>query len=189
MKEEWKPVIGYEGLYEVSNMGRVKSLKRAVWYNNGYYKTVPEKILKAWKNKDGYLQVGLHKDGKSKLYYVHRLAAEVFLDNPQNLPVINHRDENKSNNVVSNLEWCSVFYNNTYKDRAKKAGKKTSEKLINNTKLSKAVFGINKVSGLILEFPSAREAGRVLGINQSHITKCCKGKYKSIGGFYWYYAE
>ena len=180
MKNEiWRDIEGYEGLYQVSNKGRVKSVERIVWDNRGYYKTIQEKILKPEKTKWGYLRVVLCRDNKKKHYMIHRLVGQVFLENPQNLPVINHIDENKENNCSSNLEWCSISYNNNYNDRTKKIAEK----------LSKPVFSIDKISGLILEFPSAHEASRQTGINQSHICDCCNGKRKSAGGYYWHYAE
>ena len=180
MREEWRPVVGYEGLYEVSNTGNVKSLERTVWDSvRGYYRTIPERILKVGKTTNGYLHVQLYKDGKGKWYLVHRLVAVAFIGNPNNLLVINHKNEIKSDNRVSNLEWCSHSYNNSYNDKGKKIGEKNS----------KPVIGINKVSNLILEFSSAHEAERKLGINNSSIIKCCKGKAKSAGNFYWYYAD
>ena len=181
-KEIWKDIEGYEGLYKVSNRGRVRSLERTARYGRGY-RTVPEKILKARKNNNGYLYVKLCKDGKGKMYTVHKLVATAFCDNPHGFKEVNHIDENKSNNVVSNLEWCSRSYNNTYNDRAKKVGKKNT----NHPKESKPVLAIYKINGLILEFPSIMEAARQTGIDPGNITKCCKGKYKSIGGFYWMY--
>lgn len=171
MREEWRPLVGYEGLYEVSNRGNMKSLN--------YRRTGKEGILKAVKDKDGYLRVQLWKDGKRKMYAVHRLVAQAFLPNPNNLPIINHKDENKQNNKVENLEWCNISYNNIYNGRAKKVAEK----------LSKPVIAIDKINGLILEFPSAHEASRQTGIAQSHINACCKGKRKSCGGFYWMYAD
>ena len=176
MKEEiWKDIKGFEGRYMVSNMGRVKSLN--------YRRTGKEKILKGRNSGYGYLQVQLCKDGKVKKYLVHRLVATAFLENPQNLPVINHKNEIKSDNRVSNLEFCSYSYNNTYNGRAKKVGKKTAEKL------SKPVIGINKISGLIIEFPSTREASRQLDIHNGNICDCCNGRKKSAGGYIWFYAD
>ena len=164
MKEEiWKDIQGYEGKYMVSNYGRVKSLN----YNN----TGKEGIMKLTKDGNGYLQVQLHKDGKVKECRVNRLVAQAFLENPDNLPEVNHKDKIRTNNNVENLEWCTTQYNVEYSK-------------------AKAVIGINKVSGLILEFPSSREAERQTGINQSHICACCKGKrYKSVGGYVWFYAD
>ena len=179
-KEIWKDIEGFEGLYQVSNMGRVKSLERTVWNKGtGYYMTVSERILKANNVGKGYLQVKLFKDGKRKTCYIHRIVATAFLDNPKNYNEVNHKDEDKTNNCVDNLEWCSHSYNNNYGTKNQRAVKK----------LSKPVIGVDKVTGLILEFPSAKEAGGVLGIDSSHITQCCKGKYKSIGGFVWHYAD
>lgn len=99
-KELFKAIEGYEGLYEVSNLGNVKSLRRGI-------------ILKPGKAR-GYLKVNLRKDNKSQYFAVHRLVAMVFIPNPENLPYVNHKDENPSNNCVENLEWCSAQYNNTY---------------------------------------------------------------------------
>lgn len=192
MKEIWKPVRNYEGKYMVSNLGNVKSLN--------YNRTGEEGILRAGKRKDGYLYVNLCKEGIMKTYQIHRLVAESFLPNPNNLPCVNHKNELKADNRLENLEYCSYSYNNTYNGRAKKAGKKIAEKQRGRKqseetkkkigeKLSKPVIAINKVSGLIVEFPSAMEAERTLGIAHSSIIKCCKGKLKSSGGYYWHYAD
>ena len=163
MKEEiWKDIQGYEGLYMVSNLGRVKSLN--------YHRTGKERIMKPSDNGHGYLFVVLCKDGKDKNCRINRLVAQAFLPNPNNLPEVNHKDENPKNNRVENLEWCSRQYNVDYS-------------------LSKAVIGIDKVSGLILEFPSTREAERQTGISKGNICDCLKGRQKSAGGFYWQYAD
>lgn len=98
--ETFLSVPGYEGLYEVSNKGNVKSLRRGI-------------ILKP-SILHGYLRVGLHKDNKTQYYVVHRLVALVFIPNPENLPFVNHKDESRNNNCVENLEWCTAQYNNTY---------------------------------------------------------------------------
>ena len=177
MEEIWRDVKEYEGYYQVSNRGIVKSLN----YNH----TGKEGIMKAQDNGDGYLYVNLWKEGKMKSCTIHRLVAIAFLPNPNNLPEVNHISEDKSDNRVENLEWCSRLYNNTYNDRAKKAGKKQR----NDPNKSKAVVGIHKINGLILEFPSAMEASRQTGIDQGNITRCCNGRYKSAGGFYWYYVD
>ena len=178
MKEIWKDIEGYEGLYQVSNMGRVKSLERMKWNGRGYQK-IPEKILKASEYRGGYLQVNLSKDGKAKDCKIHRLVATAFLENTDNLPIINHKDENPKNNCVQNLEWCSYSYNNSYNDKGKKIGKK----------LSKPVFSVDKESGLIMWWQSAHEAERMTGINHSNIIKCCQGKMKSCGNHIWFYAD
>ena len=191
-KEIWKDIEGYEGLYKVSNMGNVKSLN--------YRRTGKEGILKALKNRGGYLYVNLYKDGICKRCTIHRLVAIAFISNPDNLPEVNHKDENKSNNVISNLEWCSSSYNLSYNDRAKKVGKKVAEKLRGRKqseehikkraeKRSKPVIAIAKRTGLIVEFASAHEAEIETGIAHSSIIKCCKCKLNSCGGFYWMYVQ
>ena len=135
--------------------------------------------MKPGKTSYGYLYVHLWKYGKAKFYYVHRLVASAFCENQEGYTEVNHRDEDKTNNCVENLEYCSRSYNLTYNDRAKRVGKKTS----------KPVIGIDKISGLIVEFSSINEASRQTGINQGNIVSCCKGKLKSCGEFYWMYAN
>ena len=175
MREEWRPLVGYEGNYEVSNRGNMKSLN----YNH----TGKENIMKPQKNRDGYLIIGLWKDGKAKWYLVHRLVASVFCENPHGYTEVNHLDEDKTNNCADNLEWCSRSYNLTYNDRAKKIGEKNT----NHPKTSKPVIAIDVRTGLILEFASSREAERETGIPHGNIIQCCKGKLNSCGGFYWMY--
>ena len=162
MKEIWRDIKRYEGRYRVSNLGRVKSLN--------YSNTGKEGILNAEDNGKGYLRVKLWKDGKVEKCRINRLVAQAFLPNPDNLPEVNHKDEDKTNNRVDNLEWCSRQYNVEYSQ-------------------GKAVIGINKVSGLILEFPSISEASRQTGINSRNICACLKGRQKSTGGYYWHYAS
>ena len=106
--EEWKNVIGYEGLYEVSNKGNVRNVRRNT-------------LLKLSKNRYGYIQVYLYKNGIRTVFRVHRLVAEAFIPNPDNLPQINHKNEDKSNNCVENLEWCTAKYNNNYGHRTENA--------------------------------------------------------------------
>ena len=171
MREEWRPIRNYEGLYEVSNMGRVKSLN--------YNKTGKERILNAYDKGNGYLVVGLWKSGKRKLYLVHRLVATAFCDNPHGFKEVNHLDEDKGNNCADNLEFCSRSYNCNYGTRNKRVAEKKS----------KPVLAIDKVTGLIVEFVSSREAERQTGIANQNINACCKGKRKSTGGFYWMYAN
>ena len=168
--EHWREIAGYEELYEVSDKGRVKSL--------GNNKSRKEKILKPQKRTDGYLQVGLHKDGHVKMLKVHRLVAEAFIQNPQGLETVNHKDEVKTNNVASNLEWMTQGDNVNYGTRNKRAGEA----------LSKQVQMLDKQTGeLLATFPSINEAWIVTGIYHSNISKCCIGKRKSAGGYIWRY--
>ena len=114
MKEVWKDIQDYEGFYQVSNLGRIKSL--------GNSKTRKEKILKPIYHKQ-YYQITLSKNNIRIQYRVHRLVAEAFIPNPDNLPQVNHKDEDKTNNYVDNLEWCDALYNNNYKDKGKRISK------------------------------------------------------------------
>ena len=177
-EEYWKDIEGYEGLYQVSNLGRVKSLKD----NRGNYR---EKILKQLKDKDGYLYVNLYKNRKMKGCKVHRLVAQTFIHNPNinHYTQINHIDEIKSNNCIENLEWCTCNYNVNYGTRTERMSKSNT----NNIKRSKPVIGINKINGYICEFPSTHEVERVMGIAQADISRCCNGKQKSAGGYKWFY--
>lgn len=115
--EIWKEIKGYEGLYEVSNLGRVRSVDRTVLYKNGQTHIHKGKLLVPGVGKTGYMQVCLCKNGEMKHPLIHRLVAETFIPNPDNLPQINHKDENPSNNVLDNLEWCTAEYNLKYGGR------------------------------------------------------------------------
>lgn len=114
MIEKFKPVQGYAGIYEISNMGRVKSLSRVVERKDGNTRVTEDRIILPFLTKCGYHQIVLCKDGVRKKHYIHRLVANAFIENPNKLPIINHKDENKLNNRVDNLEWCSAYYNLRY---------------------------------------------------------------------------
>lgn len=115
MKEIWKDVVGYEGYYQVSNLGRVRSVPRRVARdNNGFTRHVDGRVMKGTDNGHGYLIVSLNREGKRKNHYIHRLVAAAFCENPDVKPHINHLDHNRSNNVCSNLEWCTVRENIGY---------------------------------------------------------------------------
>lgn len=127
MEETWKSVVGYEGLYEVSNLGNVRSVDRTLNCKDGKIKHRKGHLLSP-KTDEGYFRVSLSKDGVKKLYKVHRLVAMAFIPNPDNLPVVNHKDEDKKNNKVENLEWCTVQYNSTYGSSVEKNLKTRVEK-------------------------------------------------------------
>ena len=175
IKEIWKPIEGYNGLYQVSNMGRVKSLERNVVKGKGGLYKIEEKILKGSKDKDGYLCVNLSKDGKVKTHKIHRLVAQAFLPNPNNLPQVNHRNENKTDNRVENLEYCDSKYNNNFGTRTEKT--------------QKPILQFTKNGDFIKKWNSATQIQRELGFYNSHISNCCKGKYKSAYGYEWGYAD
>ena len=173
INEEWKPVEGFEGLYEISSLGRVKSLN--------YRHTGNERILKPGKVGGGYLQVELCRDGKVKRFLVHRLVATAFIPNPEGLPEVNHKDEVKINNCVSNLEHCNAKYNNSYGTH----NVRVSAALTNHPAKSKTVEASKypDFSEICLRFPSTQEADRN-GFNQGAVSTCCLGHYCSKGNFY-----
>ena len=168
MKEEFRDIAGYEGLYEVSNLGNVKSLNKR-----------KGRILKPSKEKTDYLRVCLSKQGVEKKYLVHRLVAQAFIDNPNNLTEINHKDEDKQNNRVDNLEWCNRCYNINYGTRNQKVGESNT----NHPNESKQVLCLE--TGKI--YPSTMEVQRQLGFAQGHISSACNGKLKQAYGYTWRY--
>ena len=181
IKEYWKPIKGYEDLYMVSNWGRVKSFDRWVKSKNGSIRICRGRILKPYTNKDGYLYVVLSKNNKQKTFKVHRLVAEAFLPNPYNLLQVNHRDENKLNNNVDNLEWCTNEYNINYGTRTERMSKSKI-----NGKRSKIVIQYNLDGTFVREWPSAMECDRN-GYDQGNVSACCRGKLKTYKGYIWKY--
>lgn len=178
--EVWKDIKGYEGVYKVSNHGRVLSLERKIptsYFNRINH--VPEKILKHSVTRHGYHMVTLYHNDIANRQLVHRLVANAFLENADNLPFINHLDENKSNNCVGNLEWCTAQYNVNYSG--------TIQKAVNSRKRSVSQF--EKTGKLIKNYESATVASKETGIFSSSITLACKGKYKTAGGYIWKYYE
>jgi len=178
MQEIWKDVNGYEGLYQVSNLGRVESLQRDV-----------NLILKPRLRRDGYLIVSLSKNGKVKSKPIHRLVATAFIPNPDNKKTVNHKDGNKLNNHVTNLEWNTSSENNKHAyNIGIKIGSMTG-KFGNEHNRSTKINQYNKIGVFINSFGSSHEIKRKLNINPSHVISVCKGKRKTAGGFIWKYAE
>lgn len=176
---EWKPIKGFEGLYEVSNTGMVRSLDHERKNKNGSY-IQNGKILKIGINKrTGYLMVSLSKDGKSKTQYIHKLVANAFIENPKEYKCINHLDENKNNNNVENLEWCNHKINDNHGTRNERISKK----------LSKKIKQYDLKGNYIKSWNSSVEIEKTIGIDQSNICLCCNGKRNSVGGYLWRYAE
>lgn len=182
INEQWRPVDGFEELYAVSNLGRVKSLN--------YKRTGAEKILKPVKRKDGYLQVNLCRNEKCKTFLIHRLVAAAFIPNPMGFTEINHLNEDKTNNYVDNLEFCDRRYNLNFGHH----NEKVSASLTNHPALSKTVEAsrFSDFSEIELRFLSTNEAGRN-GYNQSSVSACCRECYHYEGnnkykGLYWRYA-
>ena len=182
MNEQWKDVSGYEGLYQVSNLGNVKALEREVLGKDGKIYHYKERILKSFYNDTGYLHVALHKNGKRKTCKVHRLVAQAFIPNPNNLPIINHRDENKSNNLYTNLEWCDHKYNTNYGTRTERWREHNKDK---HERQQKKV--LNVTTGEI--FNSLKEVEEKLEIPHSNVSKCCHGERKTAGGYEWQFVS
>ena len=196
MEEIWKDIEGYEGLYQISNYGRVKSLN--------YAKQGKEKILKDRISNSGYKRVNLSKSGERKTYYVHRLVAETFIPNPNGYSEVNHKDEDKSNNNIDNLEWCTSKYNSNYGTRnerqsEKMKGRKLTEE--HKNKISEGNKGKKSINGYKLNilgdknpnakkvkcittneiFTTIKEASEKYNIFSQNIIACCKGRSKSAG--------
>lgn len=174
--EEWKDIKGYEGLYQVSSDGRVKSLEKS--YNVGYggIKHQDEFIMSPSIVGNGYLHVTLCKDGKKRYKRIHRLVAEAFIPNPENYPVINHKDENPKNNNVENLEWCTQGYNNTYGGRTKRMAESQSKKVYQYT-----------LDGELVKIWNSTRECREEGYSQGHVAACCRGERNQHKGYKWSY--
>ena len=164
MEEIWRPINGYQGLYGVSDQGRVRSLKFG-----------KERILKPRRTPQGYLLVCLCKNGEIKQCLVHRLVSQTFIPNPDNLPQVNHKDENKENNSVQNLEWCDGKYNINYGTRTQR--------------ISKPVLQFTKDGEFVKEWRSSSEIEMNLGYSKCNISKCCNGRYKSAYDYIWKFKD
>ena len=157
--------------YEVTTTGEVINTKTG-------------KVLKGQKDKDGYLKVQLCKNGKVKIFLIHRLVAQAFIPNPLNLPQVNHKDEDKTNNTVENLEWCTPKYNSNYGTH----NKRSAESNINGKK-SKTVLQLRMDGSLVRVWPSTAEIQRQLHYSSGNISQCCNGKLNSSYSYKWCYAK
>lgn len=210
-----KDINDYEKLYAITEYGEVWSYKR-------------NKFLKKCLTKSGYYIVNLHKNGVMKSYRINRLVAIAFIPNPNNLPLVNHKDENKLNNSVDNLEWCDIKYNNNYGNRNKKLSEskksynlsvETRQKLSNSSKgrklsddtkrkiseskakmskekkaeITEKIKTVIEKSVICIEtntiYKSIVEASLETNTNASNISSCCKGRFKTAGGYHWKYAS
>lgn len=170
--EVWKDIIGYEGFYQVNNYGNVRSLDRIDC--RGRFRKGRQ--CKKIPTEDGYYKVGLCKNGVEKRYLIHRLVAIHFIDNPQSLECVNHKDENKINNCVDNLEWCTREYNNNYGARNKRIAQTQS--------IRTAMIDI-KTGEVLMVFDSAHIAAKYVNGDESNICKCRNGKQKTAYGYRW----
>lgn len=181
LNEEFRPLKDYEGLYEVSNYGRVKSLK----IDNGINKHEQTKILKQSINMNGYYILNLTNKSKR----VHRIVALSFLENPYNYRCVNHKDGNKLNNRIDNLEFCTSSYNNyeAYRLGLRKGGLK--DKFGKNYPKKLHIVGMYKNGIMIEKFYGTGEIKRKYNFNPSLILGCCKGKYKKGYGYEWRFID
>ena len=178
-KEIWKDIPNYEGLYQASNLGRVKSLERFRKGKNGFLASVKEKILKTLMLNSGYYQVRLYKNSIGKMYLIHRLIWETFNGQIPEGYELNHLDEIPSNNRLSNLSLVTHKENINYGTRNERSAKKRS----------KAVLQFDLQGILIKEYSSTKQVERELGFGQGNIVNCCKGKLKQVYGYKWRYKE
>lgn len=182
--EEWRDIKGYEGFYQASSFGRIRSVDRKCW-NGKTMAFMKGKILKPALSGDGrnYLIVHLSKHNKQKTLSVHRLIAGAFIPNPLMLPEINHKDENPSNNNVSNLEWCTRHYNTNYGTHNEKL-RNTKEK-----RYGKPILQFDMLGNLITEYPTLMAAERATGFHNGNISHCCRGNCSYAYGYVWKFKE
>ncbi len=194
MKEEiWKDIPEYNGCYQVSNLGRIKNVERTYTFYNQLVKMktkrfVKEHIYNQYITKGGYVKVIIRK----KNLLVHRLVAQAFIPNPNNLPQVNHKDGNKQNNCVDNLEWCTASENqkHSYNVLKNKPGKPMLGKFGKDNPHSKSVYKIDKNTNQILaKYDSLTQAAQENKVFAPNIRKCLIGKYTQCGGYLWRYAN
>ena len=176
MNEVWKPVVGFEECYEVSSLGRVRSIDCKRWNGHAFY-TKKGRVLKPTILPNEYERVGIN--GKTK--YVHRLVAEAFIPNVKNLPEVNHKDEVKTHNHVDNLEWCTRLYNSNYGTTRIRSIQNQRGIIRNN----KPVKQFTKDGKFIALFVSAMAAAKAIGVDNSHICKAANGRVKTAVGYVW----
>ena len=179
--EQWLDIVGYEGLYKVSNFGRVKSLERKIPFKDRSGKDNERiqysRIVRVHNNGRGYLFALLWKNGDVKREYVHRIVASAFILNPQNLPQVNHKDENKLNNQADNLEWCTSKYNNHYNNRHAK-----NIKARKDNGNCRVIIAYDLYGNFVKRYDCSLELEKD-GFNRRNVYKVCNGKAKTHNGY------
>lgn len=165
----WKSYPDYPFI-KVNQFGEVRTVDRVVVGKSGKKYHIKGCVLKQWRDKDGYMKVSFHVNGKTVHLLVHRIIATCFLPNPDNLPEVNHKDCNRTNNIVSNLEWCTSEYNIAYREKY-------------GTALSRQIFAINLKTFKVLHFESQHEAARQLNVSVKDINNTIKGRQKTVSGY------
>lgn len=188
-KEDWKDVPEYEGIYMVSNKGRIKSLLRVIKQEN-YERSIKERIMKL-SNEKGYHRVMLSKNGKNRRFFVHQLVAMAFIPNPKNHKIINHKNGIRNDNVPHNLEWCTYSHNerHAYKVLGKKPNKTALGKTGKRCVFSKSVSKYDMSGNFIQRYESGRIASIENKICHTGICACARGERKTAGGFKWKYND
>lgn len=171
MQEEWRDIAGYEGLYQVSNFGRVKSLERKIKYPNGTLHTYHERILRVYVTKNGYSSVALGKGGQNTRFNIHRLVAKSFLENRDHLPQVNHIDGDKNNNNVCNLEWCTASDNikHMYRELGMLPSRRKKVRCVETQEV----------------FNSITDAAKSVEISRESIRDCVNGRQNTCRGLHW----
>ena len=182
--EIWKDVFGFEGLYQVSNLGKVRSLDRLANFNGGIGLR-KGRVLKLGNNNDGYLQVALSKDGKQTTFVVHRLVYEAFNGKIPEGMQVNHIDEDKTNNSIENLNVMTSSENINWGT----GNERRAKSMINHKSLSKPIIQYSLTGEKLAEYESLSDAKRKLTINQGNISSALNGRYKTAGGYIWKYKD
>lgn len=177
--EQWKDIKGFEEFYQISNFGRIKSKDRYLRTCGNGIRFVKGRIIKPVICTNGYYEAHLRVNGKRTVKMLHRVVAEAFIENPDNLPEVNHKDENPANNHVENLEWCTSKYNANYGTR--------NQRMVKD-KYLKPITMIGYNGEEIKTFKSLKEAAVETGADSSSLIRVCKGKQKTCVGYKWKYA-
>ena len=196
MEEIWKDIEGFEGFYQVSSLGRVRSLDRIVVNSRYGYQSLKGRILRQHKNGDGYFHIGLNKDNHRKKYETHRLVAQTFIPNPENKAEVDHINTKRDDNRIENLRWATRKENQNNSLTLKKRSDSMKGdkhpmygKLGKTNPNSKAIYQVSMDGNIIRKWNALSEAERQTGTDESSISRCCQGKLNAAGGYRWLYAE